>query len=58
MSHSVDEEIAGVIALELINVFGSSLNWHTPSNLANTTSMPLSCIITCSLNYSLILDQQ
>ena len=25
MSHSVDEEIAGVIALELINVFVSSI---------------------------------
>ena len=25
MSHSVDEEIAGVIVLELINVFGPSI---------------------------------
>ena len=38
MSNSVDEEIAGVITLELINVFDSSLGTLT-TDLANTMSM-------------------
>ena len=37
--HSVEEEIAGVNVLELINVFVSSLGTLAPTNLANTMSM-------------------
>ena len=38
MSHSVDEEIAGVMVLELINVFGSSIG-----TLLLTQQIPRPC---------------